>query len=344
MGRKINMLKHAVFNPYRKRLWSIKQNPPTILVATYIHEYKDYSFNAWTDRMLEIIQNYKSFVNKPVKIDLLVVDNSDGEKYFDSIKKRLRKKLDCIGIGSDIWVERVNGFRNTRKKQWASQKLIWEFSLKHHYDYLFLVESDVFPPAHALQELLKFNKRIISGVYSLKNKETYEAHKKFLEKEKELGKWSDEEIGDILCIIPYMPKRPIHRKRFNEMVERIERKQYGHCVRVFACGLGVILIKREVLRKAFPETTDKNFLDWLKKLRQVARGTALERKLNGLENYLINDLNNLIKSHQVILDSKIHPDTNFHVNCERLGIARFVDPYLDCFHWRSNWKDCPIDR
>lgn len=343
MGRKINMLKYVLFNPYKKRLWEIKKKPPTVLLATYVHKYKDYSFNAWTDRAIEIINHYKQFVGKLVKIDLLVVDNSEGKDYFNELMNRLSERIDDIGFGSEIWVEHVDG-KNTRDKQWKSQKLIWDFSLKHHYDYLFIIESDIFPPKNALIELLKYDKKVISGVYSLKNEETYLAHRKVLEKSGEIEKWRDEDIGDLLCIIPYFPRKPIHRKEFEAMIRRIEKKQFGHCVRVFACGLGVILIRRDVLRVVPPETTNRKLLNWLEFVRKISVKEAVLRGLGGNEKQLIGFIDRLIKSHRVILESKIHPDTNFHINCELNGISRFVNPYLECFHWRSNWGNIPIER
>ena len=346
-------VKFQIQNPYGKMLEKIEKEPPRILIGTYVHEYKDYSFNNWIKRAVEIGNAY------PGDVDILIVDNSDNKEYALKLKNRIKPyQKEVLGIKNsnplvfkgDISVLRLSKeYDNTREKQRASQQVLWDATLGQYpslfdgkkYGYLFIIESDIYPPVNALIELLKYNKRICSGLYSLKNDETYEGHKKHLIKSKVLHKWKAEDIGDYMCVIPFKmrgdSKFLLHRKEIENIRLKAEETQWGHVFKIFACGLGVILIRRDVLEEVKPETTTRQQVAFYKSLLRFSK--LQEKKYKYHDQYFVPYLERVANSYEDILNKKIHPDTNFHVLCDKAGISRFVNPYLECEHDRSDWKD-----
>ena len=85
--------------------------------------------------------------------DVLLVDNSPNDAYLEKIKS--------FGLNAI----KGPGFETAIKRIIASRNLLRKHFLENDYDYLFSLEQDVLPPPDAIEKLLQHKKKIISGVY-----------------------------------------------------------------------------------------------------------------------------------------------------------------------------------
>jgi GT2 family glycosyltransferase len=121
-------------------------NNPKVLLASPTYYGKDYCFEPW-------IKNVKSFTYN--NFDILLVDNSsDNGKYSN----KLSKYADCIKIDKKPNEDNYN-------LVCRAQNVIREYFLKEGYDYLFILESDQFPPVNVIEYLLSFKKHVVSCQY-----------------------------------------------------------------------------------------------------------------------------------------------------------------------------------
>jgi len=87
--------------------------------------------------------------------DILIIENSEDNEYFDELKK----EKDIILIKDDT-IE-----KNKMLRIISSRNKILDYALENNYDYVLVMDSDVIPPKNIIQELLKCNKDIVSGLY-----------------------------------------------------------------------------------------------------------------------------------------------------------------------------------
>lgn len=120
-------------------------NNPKILVGAPTYNIMEYC----EKEFLESIKNF-DYEN----YDILLVDNSNEEDYFNHLKEI-----------KDIKVLRVIEGENNLQKIVNSRNKILEYALKNNYDYVFMLDSDVICPREILKKLVKANKDIISGLY-----------------------------------------------------------------------------------------------------------------------------------------------------------------------------------
>jgi len=143
--------------------------------------------------------------------DILLVDNSPDDSYLKKIKSH---KLPIIkGPYSKIPRQRIIDSRN----------ILREKALKD-YDFFFSLEQDVIPPADVIEKLLKINKKITTGVYF-----TYTTQ------------------GNITKLLPLLYKKTKHPGIQKQM--KTEEVHAPRKIIVNSCGLGCILIHKDVLKK-----------------------------------------------------------------------------------------------
>jgi GT2 family glycosyltransferase len=118
---------------------------PRILVATPTHSVMKYCFRRFIDSLKNL--DYLSY-------DILMVDNSKENDFFEEMKE---EGITVIKYDSD---EQVN-----LKRLVASRNLILDFAKENGYDSVLMMDADVIPPNNIIQELLKQDKDIISGLY-----------------------------------------------------------------------------------------------------------------------------------------------------------------------------------
>ncbi|MDD5649904.1 MAG: hypothetical protein PHF86_05705 [Candidatus Nanoarchaeia archaeon] len=115
---------------------------PKVLVGCPTSFHKKYALK-------EYVQAIKSLTYD--NYDILIVENSENNDYFDEIKK----ELPCM---KDKW------FENARERIVHSRNILRELTLKE-YDYFLSLEQDVIPPKDIIERLLEHNKKVISALY-----------------------------------------------------------------------------------------------------------------------------------------------------------------------------------
>lgn len=144
--------------------------------------------------------------------DILIVDNSKNDKYLRKVK----------GLGIPV----VKGpySDSARQRIIDSRNILGQKALDKGYDYFFSLEQDVIPPKDVIQRLLKHNKEIVSGIYF-----TYQNNK-----------------GVNLGLAPVLWKK-VGKDGLKVMSEK--EVIGSRLIEVGACGLGCILIHKDVFKK-----------------------------------------------------------------------------------------------
>jgi|SRR3989344_756748 len=118
-----------------------------ILIGTPIHQVKDYSMEKWLKNVAKLKLEYSA--------DLILVDNSPGTEYMETVKGYCTKygitnyKIVHIDFDQGMSV-------NTKDKRIeTAQKIIREEVLSHDYDAWFSWECDQIIPVDALNKLVE---------------------------------------------------------------------------------------------------------------------------------------------------------------------------------------------
>ena len=281
-----------------------------VLIGSYTHRVKYYCAEDWLKKVRELMQNFPDS-------EFVLVDNSDDKES----PAWLRLKMDEI-FGKNqqtmLWINTIG--KTSRYKQVESQKVLWDYALDNGYEKLFILESDVFPKdKFAIKKLYDAQKQIVSGVYPLvTNKE--------------------DRSKDVLCIMGYGVNGELKRFWYHRFLWDRALKTVGKdkLIKVYACGLGCIMIDRTVLEAIKPEFSQENVL---KELRVVLKAARAMKTKSNLKKYLVTKIKGLVKSTGICVVSKIHPDSNFHQACELFGITRHILPEIECEHRRQEWKE-----
>ncbi|MFH1210842.1 MAG: glycosyltransferase family A protein [archaeon] len=145
--------------------------------------------------------------------DILLVDNSENDDYLEKIKK---EGLPAIkGPYYEGARDRIVSSRNILR-----EKAIWE------YDYFLSLEQDVIPPKDIIERLLQHDKEIITGVYFANN------------------------VGPTgkVALIPLAYK--LTDEKTLSMTPLSEEEVFtDQLMQIVSCGLGCVLIKKNVLEK-----------------------------------------------------------------------------------------------
>src|SRR3989344_993726 len=180
---------------------------PKVLVGCPTSDYHEYALQQYADSIKKL--TYKNH-------DVLLVDNSKDNNYFNKIKSL------NIPVIKGPW------FESARDRIIASRNILREKTLENGYDYFLSLEQDVLPPENFIELLLKHNKEVITGVYFADNVIP--------------GKLLPQLIP--LVYVLENPKtlsmRPLNKKELWETQGLME---------VVSAGLGCVLIHRSVLEK-----------------------------------------------------------------------------------------------
>ena len=144
--------------------------------------------------------------------DILVVDNSPNNGYYNKIKNK----------GLPIIKDKY--FEGAKDRIIHSRNILRDYILENNYDYFFSLEQDVVPPKDVIERLLKHNKNIISGVYF---------NFKIINNERKPTPmlWGKiDEKGNL----QYLEEEKIFSPQL---------------LKIAACGLGCVLIHRNILEK-----------------------------------------------------------------------------------------------
>lgn len=158
--------------------------------------------------------------------DVLLVDNTNGNSYFKKIKKQ------------NLPVIKGPYFESAMDRIVSSRNILREKALEG-YDYFLSLEQDVIPPKNIIESLLKHNKKVISAAYfnfQIANNERKPMPMLWFKPKNE--------TKDIMY---YLPEEFIFKK--------------PGLYKVFASGLGCLLIHRSVLEKIKFRHDGKGFDD-----------------------------------------------------------------------------------
>lgn len=177
---------------------------PKILVGCPTSEHKGYALERYAEGLKTL--NYDNF-------DILLVDNSKNDHYFERIKNL------------DIPVVKGPYSEGARQRIIDSRNILRQKVLEEGYDYFLSLEQDVIPSSDVIQQLLRHNKKIVSGIYS-----TYHTNKEGV----------------------YLGLRPLLWKKVGkDGLEIMSEKEITmpRLIQVGASGLGCVLIHKDVLKQ-----------------------------------------------------------------------------------------------
>ncbi len=141
--------------------------------------------------------------------DILLVDNSQNDDYYNKLKSKLP-------------VVKSPYYETARKRITESRNILRDKALREGYDYFFSLEQDVIPPKDVISLLLNHKKKIVSALYFDVNPE-------------------DRSL---------MPMAWVHYQ--GSKARRMFLSEVfspGRVLEVVTCGLGSVLIHRDVLEK-----------------------------------------------------------------------------------------------
>jgi hypothetical protein len=179
---------------------------PRILVAAPQSDVKNYCFVEW-------VMNVRRFIYPNDKIDILLCDNSKTE---DNVSKIRNMGVECIYSnpqGKDL-----------RQVLADCHNICLEYAKFHNYDYLFHLETDIFPEPNIIYELLTHKKQIVCGLYSILNGAYREPCLRFMERKND-GYMKAKGIMNDYSILD----KPL--------------------MQVFLCGLGCTLIHKSIFHE-----------------------------------------------------------------------------------------------
>lgn len=118
-----------------------------ILIATPIHQIKDYAMERWLENVAKLQQQYPA--------DLILVDNSHRLEYLEKVKDYCKKYAvkNCTIKHIDLPVNRERFERIAR-----SREIIRQEFLSKDYDAWFTWENDIIIPPDALHKLVALMK------------------------------------------------------------------------------------------------------------------------------------------------------------------------------------------
>jgi GT2 family glycosyltransferase len=192
---------------------------PKILVGCPTSFHKEYALKEYAEAVKSL--DYKNY-------DILLVDNSQDNSYFNKIKEH--------GVN----VIKGDYFESAIKRIVTSRNLLRNYTLENNYDYLFSLEQDVIPKKDALTKLISHDKEVISGIYFVHN---IINNKKIL----------------IPQVFIEMPNKTNNLPDMRWLTE--EEFNSNNLIRIVSCGLGCVLIHKNILEKIEFRNENNNFDD-----------------------------------------------------------------------------------
>ncbi len=169
--------------------------------------------------------------------NFLLIDNSKDKNY---IKKILDKGLNAI---------KSEYYDSAMQRITTSRNLLRKYFLENNYDYLLSLEQDVIPQKDVIESLLKHNKKIISGIYymPIKIPPNIIKFKPVLYDFPTEQQWQ-ETLKDPKMVVE-MKKRGFTSKEDMRRQFTAEEVKKEKVIEVKTCGLGCVLIHKDVLKK-----------------------------------------------------------------------------------------------
>jgi len=185
-----------------------------ILIGCPTADFKEYCLDAYIDGLKNL--SYTNF-------DLIIVDNSETNNYFETLKKKINK--DTIPNANKIEIIKDEFKEHAKDRIISSRNIIRQKVLDGKYDYFLSLEQDIVPSKDIIEKLLSSNQKIISAVY-----------------------FNHQVIGLKQVTAPL-----VYVEHFLDntgmMIIPKHRLLEAKVIPIKACGIGCILIHRDVLEK-----------------------------------------------------------------------------------------------
>lgn len=117
---------------------------PKVLLVCPTYGGKGYVLGRYVDRIKNL--TYPNY-------EILMIDNSQGEEYFNKIKSL------GVNVLKGKWDER------SKIRLTNSQNLLRDKFLEGDYEYMFMLEQDLIPPTDIIEKLMFHNKDVVGGWY-----------------------------------------------------------------------------------------------------------------------------------------------------------------------------------
>jgi len=168
---------------------------------------------------------------------ILIVDNSDKDTYTKHLAKFFPNSTIIYYKPPDD----KKGFDRFRHCELECRKQVKDYAIKHSFDYLFFIDSDVICDSDVLQKLYSRKKDIVCGLFRFvappAGRPVWFRKKLPIEISKETGVWH----------ITF-----IHNEEL--------KKCGSNLLEIDACGFGAILISQEILKKVkFQHSKNKHY-------------------------------------------------------------------------------------
>lgn len=207
---------------------------PKIIVGCPVSDYHQYCTLIYLARLHDL-------TSKP---DIFLVDNSKTPAFFQFLQK---EQIPSIRACFDI--------ANVKEKIAASRNILRKKVLDEGYDYFLSLEQDVIPPANVIETLLAHKKPIVSAVYYsyfpvLGKQELFPVAYRWLSTEEQEDMQKHKNILQKFNPALYQELQKnnfdFSKVRMKLTPKDVEQPQL---LKVKQCGLGCVLIAREVLEK-----------------------------------------------------------------------------------------------
>jgi len=122
---------------------------PKVLIAAPTADVKDYCFEAW-------LQNVINLAYPKKRLGLFLADNSEKNHYS--------RKIRAMGLDVE-WVRPKIGRSSIVQRMAVSHNRCLDYAISNKFDYLLHLETDVFPPATAVIDLICMRRSVAALPY-----------------------------------------------------------------------------------------------------------------------------------------------------------------------------------
>jgi hypothetical protein len=137
---------------------------PRVLICAPTASAKSYCFEEWLDNVMNL--NYPNY-------EVRLFDNSykDGGEFTEKMNSIFQKKY---GKGNNKFYAfnsaKINNISDNAigsviSRMAMSHNDCREYAIKYGYEYIFHLETDIFPPSNVIEQLMSQGKSVIGGLY-----------------------------------------------------------------------------------------------------------------------------------------------------------------------------------
>lgn len=186
---------------------------PRILLGIVTYDGHQYCLDAFAASVSALIGYSASFAD----IDTIAVDTSDNDGYSSALRD---KGFNAVWLGK--------GRRTRIQKILDGRNLVRDAFLKHGYDALFFLDSDVIVQPDYLERLLSHGKDVVMGVY-LNNTLVH----------------GEQHVMPVVYVVHDAASKALRQLRHDEVID-------DQLIEAAAGGLGCVLIRKKAMEAVLP--------------------------------------------------------------------------------------------